>query len=330
MYIGEVADPEIREFLSSSTYYLLIIGTLFINIIGPFLDIFASSLIVAILPATHFLIFLFMPESPYHYVKSGKYKEAENSLQVLNGFHDVNEELNSLRDIIEMEDEVSTNPKFSDLFTIPSNRKACFIYFILMFVNTASGKTAIMLYTTTIFEESGSTINPTLSVIIYTLVELIVVIIVTLFVADKFGKRPLMIISSTGCSISIFVLAVYLYLKHCESYLIAYLNWVPIISLVIYNIIFSFGIGFGHLTYLSEIFPMNVKANATCMSQLVYIGFGVIFAQFFQITHLSFGLYVPFFCFALFCGLGVIFIYKFVPETKGKTLEEIQTLLTYK
>lgn len=56
--------------------------------------------------------------------------------------------------------------------------------------------------------------------------------------------------------------------------------------------------------------------------------FSLLFAQFFSVTKQYFGIHVPFFCFAVFVATSVIFIYKFVPETRGKTLEEIQNLLT--
>lgn len=327
MYIGEIVDPEIRESMSSAPYYILIVGTLLINCTGPFLDIFTSSLMASCFPAIHFFIFLLMPESPYHYVKIGKYKEAENSLKVLSGFKDVSEKLNNLKNFIQLEDEKTIKPKLTDLFSIASNRKACLICFILLFVNRSSGKAPLVIYTKTIFEESGSTIDANVSTIIFNAVELIVVVFVTIFIANKFGKRPLMIISASGCSFSIFALGTYFCLKHFECSIINYLNWLPITSLVIYNITFSLGIGFGHMIYLSELFPMNVKANATCSVQFLIISFGLVGTVFFQITSENFGIYVPFLCFAITCGIGAIFLYKIVPETKGKTLEEIQKLL---
>lgn len=327
MYVGEIVEPEIRVFLSSSICYIYIVGTLLINIIGPFLDIFTTSLIVSFFPAFHFFTFLFMPESPYYYVKKKKYKEAKKSLKSLSGLSYTDEELRSLREAIEMENEISVKPKFSDLYSIPSNRKACFIYLILIFINKASGKVPIMLHTTTIFQESGSTIDSTLSVIIYNSVELLVVIFVTLFVTKKFGKRLLMIISALGCSLSLFALASYFLLKYLNLDLLKYLNWLPITCLVSYNVLFSFGLGFGPMSYLSELFPMNVKANASSAAQFISIAFGTFFAEVFQITYTNFGIYIPFFLFASISGVGAIFIYSIVPETRGKTLEEIQNIL---
>lgn len=268
-----------------------------------------------------------MPESPYFLVKIKDYKEAEKSLRKLGDSFIAQEELETLRESVEMETQLNSDPKFSDLFSVPSNRKASSIFLILMFVNRASGKVPIMLHTTTIFNESGSTIDSHLSVIIYSTVELIVMIFVTLFVTKKCGKRPLIILSACGCSLSLFALASFFHLKHIESYLIQYLNWLPITSLVSYNILFSLGISYGPMSYLSELFPMNVKANAAFSAQVIGMVFSITFAQFFQITYAHFGIHIPFYFFALFTASSVIIIYKVVPETKGKTLEEIQNLL---
>lgn len=327
MYVGEIVEPEMRVFLSSSICYIYILGTLLINIIGPFLDIFTSSLIVSLFPAFHFLTFLYMPESPYYYVKNEKYNEAKKSLMILKGISDVDEELRGLKEVIEMENKMSNKPKLSDLYKIPSNRKACLIYLILIFINKASGKVPIMLHTTTIFQESGSTIDSTLSVIIYNSVELLIVIFVTLFVTKKFGKRLLMIISALGCSLSLFALASYFLIKYFNLHLLKHLNWLPITSLVSYNILFSFGLGFGPMSYLSELFPMNVKANASSVAQIISIAFGSFFAEVFQISHRVFGIHIPFFLFAFISAVGAIFICRIVPETRGKTLVEIQNIL---
>lgn len=327
MYIGEIVDPDIREFMSASQCYLFILGTVVINFIGPFLDITTSSFVIALFPLIHWLSFLFMPESPYYFVKIGKYNEAEQSLKKLSGSFNVKEELDILKETIEIESDMNDKPRFSDLFTIPSNRRACLIFFFLMFANRTSGKVPIMLYTVTIFNESGSSIDPTFSSIVYNLVELIVVLIVTSVVTSRVGKRTLMIVSVFGCFFTMFFLTLYFYLKYLNSSLISYLSWLPITCLVAYIILFSFGIGFGQMTYISELFPMNVKANASSIAQLSIVVFGILSTQFFQITYLTFGIHVPFICFTFCCGVSALFIFKLVPETKGKSLEEIQQML---
>lgn len=267
MYIGEIVDPDIREFLSSSTCYLFIMGTLLITSIGPIMSIFASSLLVSIIPAIHFILMLMAPETPYYYVKIGEYELAKESIRKLKGEDDISS-LADLKEFVIKSNELVTDSKFVNLFTFSSYRKSSLIYFILIFTNRMSGKTPIMMFTSTIFLESGSTINATLSAIIYNVVELIVVCVFTSFFVDRFGSRYLSLISSSGCFVSILLLAVYFCLKETGSSIVSSLNWLPILSLVSYNIMFSIGIGFTPTTYLTELFPMNIKSNAMCLAQI--------------------------------------------------------------
>lgn len=330
LYIAETVDPDLREFLTSIVYCLFIVGTILINAIGPFVDIYTSSIICSVVPAIHFITFLFMPESPYHYVKVGKHNLAEKSLTFFKSSQKVQEELKRLQDSIEEENKMSSKSKFTDLFTIPSNRRACYISLILMLSNRVSGKTPISLFTASIFEESGGTLSPTVLVLIYYTVEFFVIVFTISVITKIFGRRPLMILSCAGCSLSNLALAIYFYLQYCDYSSLNSLTWLPITSLVSYIISFGVGLSYGPMSYLGEIFPMNVKANASSIGVLFIDIMGIFFGQFFHITFKNFGIHVPFFCFSIFSGICTILIFKMVPETRGKTLEDIQILLRKK
>ncbi|KAJ8922573.1 hypothetical protein NQ315_007603 [Exocentrus adspersus] len=327
MYIGEISDPRIRGFLTATIAIFAITGTLFINVIGSVMDIFTSSLICAAIPFIHFIFFILMPESPYYYIKKHNHKEARKSLEILRGTSDVDDEMDSLCKAV-VRQERSDKPGFFDLFTVRSNRKACFIFLILCLTNKFSGKNPCLFYTEMIFREAGTSIDATLSVIIYCSVELIAVAITTIFVVDRFGKRWLMITSTAGCAISVFMLALHFYIKDFNLGNFESLDWLPITALVSYNILFSIGLSFGPVTVLSELFPISVKAKALCIADSFSVMMGTIVSKFFQITMDEFGtMSVPFFCFSMCSLVGLVFVVKYVPETKGKTLEEIQQFL---
>lgn len=326
LYLGEISDPEIRGFTTSLLCIFYFVGCLTINSLGPFVTIYYSSLIVSIVPAIHFLTFAFMPESPYYYVKIQKYNDAENSLKKFKSCNNVQKELDYLKEARATENKQITEVKFINLFTIPSNRKACFIYLFVLIPSRTSGKVPIMLFTTTIFQESGSTINATLSVIIYSIIEVVVVIVGGL-VIDKLGKRPIMLTSAFGCAVTTFGLGIYFWFKESGSSIIGYLYWLPILSVVLHTISHNIGFGYCGMSYVSELFPMNVKCKAACLAEICSVLIGITIAQFFQIVYFNFGMSIPFLCFAISGGLGSILLYKKLPETKGKTLEEIQEFL---
>ncbi|XP_063915808.1 facilitated trehalose transporter Tret1-like [Zophobas morio] len=325
MYIGEISDPQIRGFLTSMVAIAGIAGTLFINIIGQTYSIFTSSLICAFVPVIHFLTFVWMPESPYYYIKKKKFENARESLKILTGRGDVDEEMEELCTAVERQEE--NKGKITDLFTVRGNRRACFIFVIVCVTNKFSGKNPCLFYTTMIFEEAGSNFSSEMSVIIYCAVELVVTLVAT-FVVDRCGKRPLFILSTLGCSLSVLILGTYFYLKNFEiPHFTESWGWVPITSLVAYNILFSVGLGFATVTVISELFPTNVKTVAAGIADSFSVSMGAIASKFFQITNDEFGMFVPFWAFGACCIVGLVLIVKFVPETKGKSLEEIQFYL---
>jgi sugar porter (SP) family MFS transporter len=325
IYIAEISDPQIRGFLTSTVAIAGIIGTLFINVIGQKYSIFASSLICASVPIIHFVTFLWMPESPYYYIKKRRYEDGERSLKILRGRDDVTEEMDELREVVERQEK--SKARVMDLFSVPSNRRACFIFVIVCATNKFSGKNPCLFYTTMIFDEAGSTISSDMSVIIYCSVELLATFVATA-VVDRCGKRPLFIISTLGCAISLLVLGTYFYLKDSQiDNFVETFDWIPITFLVAYNVLFSMGLAFSTVTVVSELFPTNVKAVALGVADTFSVSMGTIASKFFQIANDQYGMYVPFWAFGVCCVVGLVLIVKFVPETKGKTLEEIQYCL---
>jgi len=273
------------------------------------------------------IAFALVPESPYYYTKRGNFESAKRSLRILRGRTDVDMEMDSIAKAVVRQERASHKAGFLDLFTVVSNRRACFIFIIVCLTNKFSGKNPCMFYTETIFKESGSSIDTTLSVIVYCGVELIAVAITTIFVINRFGKRMLLITSSAGCSLSVLSLAMFFFFKDF-GFDIQYVFWLPITALVSYNIMFSIGLSFGMVTVLSELFPTNVKAKALCIADTFSVLMGVIVSKIFQISVDEIGsMAYPFLFFSACSLVGCIMIVKNMPETKGKTLEEIQQLL---
>ncbi|KAG5881524.1 hypothetical protein JTB14_008450 [Gonioctena quinquepunctata] len=295
MYVGEIASPDIRGFLSSLICLFFTVGVLLINTIGCFFSIFTCSIICACVPAIHFLGFVFMPESPYYYIKVKKFQLAERSLKIFTGSANVDEQLELLSDAVRVQEDMIKNTKFTDLFTVPSIRKATLIFIVIGMALRASAKAPVLSYTKMIFEESGSNISPTISAIAYCIVELVVMLVTTYFIMDRFGKKFLIVISLAGCSIALLLMGLYFYIKDFHSDLIDHLNWLPISALISYSILFGMGLSFSQM--------MNDGFKTLCVS---------------------------FVFFSVFSMIMLIFVVKYVPETKGQTLEEVQSMFSEK
>lgn len=189
-----------------------------------------------------------------------------------------------------------------------------------------TGTTAIIFYGKTIFEEAKGFIPSSTATIIYFTIQLVLSAFSSVIV-DFSGRKPLLIISLIGTAFALLINAVFLYLKNCTGIDMAPYNFVSIIALVCFIILFSVGMQTIPLLIMGEMFPTNVKAFALCIMDIFYSVIATLISKFFHWAKDDFGLHVPFFFFTICCIFGVVFIIFVIPETKGKTLEEIQTEL---
>lgn len=123
---------------------------------------------------------------------------------------------------------------------------------------------------------------------------------------------------------TLFLNGAYLYVKNCTDIDTSQFNFMPVVALLCFVIIFSIGLQIIPLVFMGEIFPTNVKGFALCLMDIYYSVTVTIISKFFHWSNDTYGMHVPFFTFAVCCIIGLVFIYFCVPETKGKTLEDIQ------
>lgn len=141
---------------------------------------------------------------------------------------------------------------------------------------------------------------------------------------DISGRKPLLIVSLSGTAFTLMVTALYMYLKKSTDITVEGFSFIPFIALISYIIIYSVGMQTIPILMMGEIFPTNVKAFALCVLDLYFGIFITVICMYFHWSKEHYGLHVPFFTFGICSIIGVVFIICVVPETKGKTLEDIQ------
>lgn len=326
-YIAEICETKRRGLLLSTLQLTVNLGRIVIYCIGPFTSITISSYIILGIAVIHFILFAFMPESPYFLIKRKRLEAAEHSLKLLRGNDDIKEEFDNLCKAVERQ-EGEKQTKCLDLVAVPSNRRACLIFLILCCGTKLSGHEPLVFYSQSIFEDAESSIKPELATIIFAFVEFFATLFTIIFI-DKFGKKTLVVISIIGCGVVLSVLSLHVVLKSEEFYP-KDLNWVPLACVVLYTILYSIGLNFAQTCAVGELFPTNVKGNALAGADIFSNVAITITSKFFSYTNDIYGISVPFSVFSVCCFIFGIFIVKYVPETKGKSLEEIQIYLINK
>ncbi|KAK9704172.1 Sugar transporter [Popillia japonica] len=268
----------------------------------------------------------FVPESPHWLISKKEFNKAEKSLTKLRSQHPREKILNELEQIkTNIEEDFKNKSSLKDILTKKEFLKGIFITCGLVLFQQLSGINIILFYMHSIFEETGSGLSPDLSAVIISLVQVVACVISSILV-DHLGRRILLLFSSIGMCLSIIAFAVYFYLKEVDDN-VANIFWLPILSIVCFVIAYAAGFGPIPFVILGELFPQQTKSFASTVTIFVCLMGTFCTTTFFPMLVVYLGMAYTFLLLAVCCFVSLIFTSVFIPETKGKSLMEIQELL---
>lgn len=333
LYTNEIAQKEIRGALGCFTQLMISMGILFTTIISKYLTIQQMTIVCSIIPFIFGAAFLFMPETPMHLVKKNKIEAARVALRRLRGVnYDVQHEIKQIEADLKEEETGNALEVFRESFKKSAVRKAFIIGTGLMLFKVFCGIDAITSYLSYILEETKMELDPQFGTIIFSAIQAASAIIQAL-VVDKLGRRILLLFSECTMAICLFIAALSLLIIQrniiSEEYYV-YVNYLPLIALCVFTIAFSMGIGPIPWMMCAEIFPREIRSfMASFCTFLVWI-LAFLVVKGLVVVKGAYGLDVAFFIFAIASAIGGVFIWVIVPETKGKSLSDIQNELSGK
>ncbi|XP_056860724.1 sugar transporter ERD6-like 2 isoform X2 [Raphanus sativus] len=304
VYIAEITPKTFRGGFSFTNQLLQCLGISLMFFTGNFFHWRTLALLSAIPCAMQLIGLFFIPESPRWLAMYGRDQELEVTLTRLRGENfDILEEAAEIRKTVEISRRESQSG-IKDLFHMRNAQPLIIIGLGLMLVQQFSGSAAISAYAASIFDKAGFPINIGTTILAAVLVPQSIVVILTV---DRWGRRPLLLLSSIGVCICSFLIGLSYYLQGHVSF---------------------FCIGLGGLPWviMSEIFPVNVKVTAGSLVTVSswFFSWVIIYSFNFTMQWSASGTY---FIFSGVSLVTIIFIWILVPETKGRTLEEIQASL---
>nr|CAI5838861.1 unnamed protein product [Callosobruchus analis] len=324
MYVGEISHKNIRGLLSSFTFIFMLLGVLIIYCVGGYTPYYVPPTISVVLLVIQFVGFIFMPESPYYLLSNGRDEEAKASLTKFRNGVGVEEEF---KEMIEVYEHSKTEKgRIQDIFLVKSYRKAILTMIFLNLAQLLSSYEILLMNLHIILEDARSTyISPGIVGIVFSSVTLFAAIAAAT-VIDRFGRKILLIISSFLTSICLLCISVYFHLQ-ILGYDLSAVTWLPTVAVMAYAISFKFGLGIVPIVLTSEIFAPKMKAIGMTLADGMYVVSSVGSLQLYFFLRDMYGMHVPFYVFT-FCTLFAgPYVWLFVPETKGKTLDEIQDIL---
>jgi len=356
MYIAEIAPAKNRGVLVTFYQLAVVVGFFIVFLVTYFIgaklseseniafgwrNMFWSEMV----PAGLFLILLFfVPKSPRWLMIKGKEEEAENILTRIHGEEIASKEIKEIRDSIKAESTAIKASIFSKTM-LP----IVIIGTVLSVLQQFTGINAVLYYGADIFEQAlgfGQD-DVLLQQILLATVNLVFTFI-AMFTVDKLGRKPLLIIGGVGMLVGFLIMGFTLYFSDYSQINSAGLPTIStfegILSLIgVLIFIGAFAMSMGPIVWvlLSEIFPNKIRSAAMAVAVAAQWLANYFVSQTFPVIVESdanrlimdggtWNNALPYFLFSGFIVIIIWFVWKFIPETKGKTLEEMEAVFTKK
>lgn len=341
MYIAEVAPSNMRGTLVSWNQFAIIFGQLvvyFVNFLilgehtNPIIEKVGETLYAvnpqsdpwtiqtgwrymfgseAIVAAVFTILVCFVPESPRYLALVGKDRKALDILTHINGRERALKTLEAIKSTVEVKSE--------KLFSF--GVMVIFVGVMLSVFQQAVGINAVLYYAPRIFDSMGMG-NPMVQTGIMGIVN-IAFTLVAVFTVEKLGRKPLLIWGSLGMAVGAAGVAL--------SNVVAVSPIVPVVSIMVYSASFMFSWGPICWVLISEIFPNTIRSAAVAIAVAFQWIFNfIVSSTFVPLYNMSmgdmgdrFGHCFVYAMYGVICILAAIFVYRLVPETKGKTLEDM-------
>ncbi|GAB6022454.1 Facilitated trehalose transporter Tret1 [Chamberlinius hualienensis] len=325
IYVAETSPANRRGLLLSFHALWLHFGTLWTYIIGAFVSWRWLATIDISLCLFMITCMTFVPETPRWLVLHGRHSEAKMTLIWLRGGRSknqikVNEELEEIENSIS-QSNCAPIAKLKDF-----KHKSLYVPLLftlgLMFFQILAGIDVIWFYTVSVFQTAGSEMDPYMQTIIVGIVGVLGSIISSLFM-DSFGRRPMLVVSGLIMAVCMATLGVYFRLNMSQD---QGWYWLPLVCVVLYLLGFDFAWGPIPNALVGELLPSRARgvASSITVAWAWFLIFLVTkgFVNMRETIH-EYG------AFWLFAGIsfgGVLFVLALVPETKGKSLEQIELI----
>ncbi len=324
LYLSEIAPKQLRGTLVSLYQWAITAGILFSYFINA---AFAGAvynwrwmLFAGIVPGLILFIGMcFMHDTPRWLISKKREEEARMVFKKIEPELDTEKEIKDIQKTIRLE-EHTTNKKFQF-------KKWMIMPFVvgigIMFAQICTGINTIIYYAPTIFKNAGFESNITA---IYATTGIGVInflmTIVALYFTDRLGRKPLLYFGLTGVMLSLLTLG-------CAFQFAEYfgdnLKWVTVGSLVTYIICFAMSLGPIGWILVSEVFPLKIRGIAMSICTVSNFAFNFFVVSSFPILLHRIGGAWTFWGFGAVSILCIIFVYFFIPETKGLSLEKIES-----
>jgi sugar porter (SP) family MFS transporter len=319
MYIAEHTPPRIRGGTVSYNQLMITVGILAAYLVDFGLRNVDSGwrwmLGIGALPGVVLVIsMLFVPYTPRWLMQQGRRDEARRVLADTRRGGDVDAELAEIETVVARE----RRARVRDLFA-PRLRPMMVVGLGLAIVQQAVGVNTVVYFSPTILTYTGLEANDAIAQALTVGITNVIFTVVAILLLDRLGRRALLFVGTTGVAVALFVLGAFFALDWQNA-----APWVALVSLIVFMASFAIGLGPVFWLMISEIFPLAVRGRAMAVCSLANWAANFVVSYYFLQLIDAIGRTWTFWMYAGLAVLGIVFFAARVPETRGRSLEEIE------
>ncbi|XP_075229974.1 trehalose transporter 1-like protein [Lycorma delicatula] len=315
VYVAEISDPHFRGVLLATNPLAISVGVLLSHLLGTFFYWKTTASVCATFPLIAFIILLFAPESPSWLILKGHKNQGEQTFRKLRGFSP--EASIELKSMLENESSEDQRTNSNNTILCKSFLRPLFIMLVFFVIQQWSGVNAVIYYSVFILSTTSSNVNEYLSTAIIDILR-VFMSTVTCILLKKFNRRSLALFSSISTGISLLCLTISLKFAPPEY------SWITLPFMAAYVCFICTGTVPLPWILTGEMFPSHVReigsGCCTCFAFLMF--FTVVKTSPLLFKELGAG--NVFLLFALVALFGSVFIFFFLPETKNRSLHDIE------
>ncbi|CAL8146781.1 unnamed protein product [Orchesella dallaii] len=330
VYLSEISEPSLRGSLSVVWFVSIRLGVLFSYSVGSLISHDKLSTISAFLSIIFGVGILYLPESPRWLMAKWRRQQAIDALcwlracDVNNPSPDVLSEINEIQDAVIRSESDRNTLTIASFLCKSSILKPTLIANALMFFKESCGGMVFSYFTVRIFEETGSALDSHVSGIAVGVAQLVPLFVTTYYV-DKVGRRTLLILTYIILSTSLVLIGLFYEFRTGIEHKISanQAGWIPLVLFLIYHAAYSGGPFVLTWTVSSEIIPSNVIGFVSGLASAFGWISSFAFTRYYKDMNDGLGVANTFFLYSILSFLSAVCIHLIVPETVGKSLEDI-------
>uniref|UniRef100_A0A6P7FRS5 Facilitated trehalose transporter Tret1-like n=1 Tax=Diabrotica virgifera virgifera TaxID=50390 RepID=A0A6P7FRS5_DIAVI len=329
IYITELCEDHNRAKFGCFMGLFLQLGHFYTFIVGPLFSYRMFNFLISSPLILFLLLFIFFPESPVYLFSKGKRTQCEKVLRKLRSDKSSNEirnDIEKLDDVLKSKQYIKKSFNLITLFKTKESRMGLFLALLPVAVQHFSGVSVIISFMAPFFDSAGTGFSGYKVAMIVSVVK-ISCISFTSAIIERVGRKRMLLISALGTGIPLFVLGWFFYLKYINSQIIHHLQWLPLL-LVLSNVgFYSLGLGPIPTAIMHEMFTPEKRAVAGSFINTFTCLLIFSLTSTYPIIAATIGTHWAVWLYSVSCLVGAGMIYKFLPQTNGKSLSEIQELL---